>query len=68
MNTLWAEDAGHLLNLSNEIKETQTYFYLEQLMLFPEDIQDKIIEDISHLPLCTKEAIASIMHNYSCGK
>lgn len=68
MNTLRAEDASHLLNSSDEIKEKQTYLYLEQLMLFPEDIQDKIIEDISHLPLCTKEANASIMYNYSYGK
>jgi hypothetical protein len=45
--------------------ETQAHMYLEQLLLFPVDIQDKIIEEISHLRNCTNDAVASIIGNYS---
>ena len=65
MSIIWSEHANHLLNLINEHKDTQADLYLEQLMLFPVDIQDKIIEDISSAPLCTNEAIAKIIIHYT---
>jgi hypothetical protein len=46
-------------------KETQAHLYMERLMLFPVDIQDRIIEDISHLPSCSTDAIATILGRYS---
>ena len=45
--------------------EVQAYVYLEQLLLFPADIQDKIIEEISLLPHCNRDAIAGVIGNYS---
>ncbi|TYK66742.1 hypothetical protein [Colwellia echini] len=44
---------------------TYAHLYLEQLMLFPVDIQDKIIEDISQLSYCNSDAIAQIFKQYS---
>lgn len=65
MNGLWSEHANHLLKLINSHKDTQAHLYLEQLMLFPVDIQDKIIEDISISPICDKETIANILTYYT---
>jgi len=65
MSVIWAEHADHLLNLVNQHKDTQAHLFLEQLMLFPVDIQDKIIEDISAAPHCTSEAIAEIITHYT---
>jgi len=45
--------------------ETQAHIYLEQLLLFPVDIQDKIIEEISHLRNCSSDAVANIIGHYS---
>jgi len=45
--------------------ETQAHIYLEQLLLFPLDVQDKIIEEISHLSNCNSDAVASIIGHYS---
>jgi len=45
--------------------ETQAHIYLEQLLLLPVDIQDKIIEEISHLTHCNSDSVASIIGNYS---
>ena len=45
--------------------ETKAHLYLEQLMLFPLDIQDKIIEEVSHLNHCHCEAVAGIISHYS---
>ena len=45
--------------------DTQAHLYLEQLLLFPVDIQDRIIEEISHLNNCNSDSIASILDHYS---
>lgn len=65
MSVIWAEHANHLLHLISQRKDTQAHLYLEQVMLFPVDIQDKIIEDISTAPRCTEEAIAKIITHYT---
>jgi hypothetical protein len=65
MGALWSNHADHLLNLVNHNKGTEAHLYLEQLMLFPVDIQDKIIEDISVLPHCSNEAVAKILTRYT---
>ena len=65
MSIIWTEYNNHLLHLINENQETQMHFYLEQLMLFPVDIQDKIIEEISSATLCTNEAIVNIITHYT---
>ena len=51
-----------MINANND---TQAHLYLEQLLLLPVDIQDKIIEDISHLNNCNSSAIANIIGHYS---
>jgi len=38
---------------------------MEKLMLFPVDIQDRILEDISNLSYCSSDAIADIFGLYS---
>jgi len=58
-------DEQSKLYLVDEQKETQLQHYLGEIMLFPSDVQDKIIEDISMLPLCTKDAVADILDYYS---
>jgi len=45
--------------------DTQAHLYLEQLLLFPVDIQDRIIEEISHLSNCNSDSIANILGHYS---
>jgi len=45
--------------------ETQAHIYLEQLLLFPVDVQDKIIEEISHLRNCSSDAVANIIGQHS---
>jgi hypothetical protein len=59
------KDSNSKLNLVNEDKEAQLHNYLGKIMLFPEDIQDNIIEEISMLPLCTKAAINDILAYYT---
>lgn len=65
MSAIWTNHAGRLLHLINSNNELQAHLYLEQLMLFPEDIQNKIIEDISHLTLCNRDAVAKIISDYT---
>jgi len=65
MSSIWINHANRLAGFINSNNETQAHLYLEQLMLFPLDIQDKIIDDISHLSHCSSEAIASIISRYS---
>ena len=55
----------HLANMINCNNETQAHLYLEQLMLFPVDVQDKIIEEISNLRHCNSDAVADIIGRYS---
>ncbi len=65
MSAVWKYQARHLKTMIDANNETQAHLYMESLMLFPVDIQDRIIEDISHLKNCTSEAIASILGHYS---
>ena len=65
MSTIWKNHAIVLADMIKENNETQAHLYLEQLMLFPVDIQDKIIEEISHLNNCSTDAVASIIGHYS---
>lgn len=65
MNVTWTCHARYVKQMINANNETQAHLYLEQLLLFPVDIQDKIIEDISHLSNCSSDAIASIIGHYS---
>ncbi|WP_286261867.1 hypothetical protein [Thalassotalea atypica] len=65
MSAIWKSHAMHLANLISQNNETEAHLYLEQLMLFPVDIQDKIIEEISHLGRCNSDAVANIIGRYS---
>lgn len=65
MSAIWKNHAMHLANMINGNNETQAHLYLEQLMLFPVDVQDKIIDEISNLNQCNSEAVASIINYYS---
>ncbi len=65
MAGIWVEHADHLLGLVNHNKDLEAHLYLEQLMLFPVNIQDKIIEDISVLPHCSNEEVAKILTRYT---
>lgn len=65
MSAIWKNHAMHLANMINCNNETQAHLYLEQLMLFPVDVQDKIIEEISNLRHCNSDAVADIIGRYS---
>jgi len=65
MRTTWSCQARCLKQMMDANNETQAHMYLEQLLLFPLDIQDKIIEEISHLSNCNIEDVAGIIGNYS---
>ncbi len=65
MASTWTCQARCLKEMIDANNETQAHMYLEQLLLFPVDIQDKIIEDISHLSHCNSDAVADILGNYS---
>ena len=53
------------LTLVGEQKETQLHHYLGEIMEFPLEVQDQIIEEISMLPLCTKDAVTHILNYYT---
>ncbi|NQY89879.1 MAG: hypothetical protein HRT51_19480 [Colwellia sp.] len=65
MSATWTSQARCLKKMIDANNETQAHMYLEQLLLFPVDIQDKIIEDISHLTNCSSDAVAGIIGHYS---
>lgn len=65
MSAIWKNHASRLAEMISNNNETQAHLYLEQLMLFPVDIQDKIIDDISNLSNCNSDAISSIIGKYS---
>ncbi|HCH70085.1 MAG TPA: hypothetical protein DE042_06300 [Colwellia sp.] len=65
MGTTRTCQAPFLQKMIAENNETRVPMYLEQLLLFPLDIQDIIIEEISHLDHCDSDAIARIIHHYS---
>lgn len=65
MSATWKQQARQLNQIIDAHNETQAHIYLEHLLLFPVDIQDKIIEEISHLHNCNSDAVASIIGHYS---
>jgi len=65
MSAIWRNHACHLAELINNNNELQAHFYLEQLMLFPVEIQDKIIDEISRLVHCDSDAIAQVIRKYT---
>lgn len=65
MSSTWTCQARCLIKMIDANNETQAHMYLEQLLLFPVDIQDRIIEEISHLNNCNSDAVANIIGNYS---
>lgn len=65
MSTTRTCQAPFLQKMIAENNETRVPMYLEQLLLFPLDIQDIIIEEISHLDHCDSDSIARIIYHYS---
>lgn len=65
MSATWKHQARCLKKMIDANNETQAHMYLEQLLLFPVNIQDRIIEDISHLSNCNSDAVAAIIGHYS---
>lgn len=65
MNKLLNENERHFLSLISEEAETKTEHAFDSVASFPLEVQDKIIEDISLLDLCTKEAVASVIAYYA---
>lgn len=65
MSAIWKNQASRLIDIINSNNESHAHLYLEQLMLFPVDIQDKIIEDISQLRQCNSSEVANIIGQYS---
>ena len=65
MSAMFRCQAQCLNQMIDANNETQAHIYLEQLLLFPVDIQDKIIDEISHLVNCNSDAVASIIGRYS---
>lgn len=65
MSATWKYQAQRLKQLIDANSVTQAHLYMERLLLFPIDIQDRIIEDISHLPHCNSDAVATILGHYS---
>mgnify|MGYP000323579363 CR=1 FL=1 len=65
MSAIFRDQAQCLIKMIDNNNETQAHIYLEQLLLFPVDIQDKIIEEISYLGNCSSDAVASIIGHYS---
>ncbi|WP_068547653.1 hypothetical protein [Thalassotalea crassostreae] len=65
MGSIWDNHASYLAKLLDTNDELQAHLFLEQLMLFPVDIQDKIINEISNLPKCNVEDISQIIGFYA---
>ena len=65
MSEAFRIQAQRLNKMIDANNATQAHLYLEQLLLFPVDIQDKIIDEISHLGNCNSDDIAKIINRYS---
>lgn len=65
MSAVFRHQAQCLSKMIDANNETQAHLYLEKLLLFPVDIQDKIIDEISHLANCSSDAVAGIIGRYS---
>ena len=64
MSAIWKNHAERLIELINSNNESQAHLYLEQLMLFSVEIQDKIINEVSSLNHCNADKVASIINKY----
>ncbi|MDP7591991.1 MAG: hypothetical protein QF552_04715 [Litorilituus sp.] len=53
---------NQMVDINNQ---AQAYLYLEQLLLLPVDIQDRIFEDISQLNNCNSDCVTDIISHYS---
>jgi len=65
MSAIFRCQARCLNQMIDANNEMQAHIYLEQLLLFPIDVQDKIIEEISHLNSCSSDAVANIIGHHS---
>lgn len=65
MSSIWQNQASHLIALLDQNRDVQAHLYLERLMLFPVDVQDKIIDEVSHLTHCNSESVAEIIGRYT---
>ena len=65
MSEAFRKQAQRLNKMIDANNSTQAHMYLEQLLLFPVDIQDRIIDDISHLGNCNSDDVAKIISHYS---
>lgn len=65
MSEAFRIQAQRLNKMIDANNATQAHLYLEQLLLFPVDIQDKIIDEISHLGNCNSNDVAKIINRYS---
>lgn len=65
MSEAFRKQAQRLNKMIDANNSTQAHMYLEQLLLFPVDIQDRIINDISGLGNCNSDDVAKIISRYS---
>lgn len=65
MSFITSRQAKYITELINCHNETQAHIYMETILLFPVDIQDKIIEKISLLPYCSSDEVAKIISEFS---
>ena len=65
MSAVFRNQARYLHQMIDANNATEAHLYLEKILLFPVDIQDKIIEEISHLGNCDNDSIAKIIGHYS---
>ena len=65
MSAIWKNHASRLQEYLKDDNKTHAHLYLEQLLLVPVDIQDKIIHDISNLSHCNRDTIAEVIQRYT---
>lgn len=65
MSSIFKSNNQQLNKIIDANKDIQTHIFLEQLLLLPIDLQDKVIDEISLLGNCNSHAIAKIIGKYS---
>jgi hypothetical protein len=65
MSAITRHRSQYLNKIIDANTDIQASIFLEQLFLLPIDVQDKVIDEISHLGNCNCEAIAKIIGKYS---
>jgi hypothetical protein len=65
MSAIWKSHAEQLMTMINANNSVSAHLFMEQLMHLPVNIQDSIIEEISHLPICDNEKVAHIINTHS---